>query len=176
MTAALTGLSERLDRRLARLNQQSDADHMGLTSVLPWDRGIDTSSPPKRSGAGWFHGTPLLERLTPADRNRLLWTEIARDATMFIWLEQTLPGLFIGYINTAREPLPEGLTGYLLTFSKEDIVHTQMFRRFIDLAGLPTFGPPAGLHARFGRILDWFRRVGLVRPGFRVPCVGEVPA
>jgi hypothetical protein len=55
----------------------------------------------------------------------------------------------MGYINTHGDSLPDCLKEYLLVFSKEEIVHVQVFRRFMAMTGLPVFGPPEGLHEMF---------------------------
>jgi hypothetical protein len=139
--------------RIQKLTEHSYDDHMDLNAVLPWDDGVRPDLLPKVPRSGWFYGQPAWERLDPEGRHELLRAEIARDVSMFIWFEQTLPPLYMGYINAYGEALPKSIVDYLLVFSKEEIVHTQMFRRYLDLAGLRMYGPPKGLHALFTEVL-----------------------
>jgi hypothetical protein len=114
---------------------------------------VRSDLPPKVPRSGWFYGQAAWAALDPEGRRQLLRAEIARDVSMFIWFEQTLPPLYMGYINAYGDALPGPIVDYLLVFSKEEIVHTQMFRRYLDLAGLRMYGPPRGLHALFTEVL-----------------------
>jgi P-aminobenzoate N-oxygenase AurF len=80
--------------------------------------------------------------LDDTQRREMLWKETARDVSMFIWLEQTLPPLYVGFVNTYPKGVSPEIYEYLMIFSKEEIVHTLMFRRFMKLAGLPLYSMP----------------------------------
>lgn len=127
-------------RRLIHFSHQS---FMDVDGVLPWSNGVDRTQPPKDETTSWIYGTRYWEALTEKQRLELLWAECARDASMFIWLEQALPPLYVGYINTYQETLSKEVYEYLMIFSKEEIVHTLMFRRFMKFAGLDIYAPPS---------------------------------
>jgi hypothetical protein len=133
---------------IRRLIDFSHRSFMDVDSVLPWDKGIDRSLPPKDETTSWIYGTSCWDLLTPEQRHELLWDEIARDVSMFIWLEQTIPPLYVGYVNTYPDTLSREVYEYLMIFSKEEIVHTLMFRRFMSLAGLKLYSPPSGPYIR----------------------------
>jgi hypothetical protein len=142
-------VSDRVRRKIVGLTELSHRSHMDLNTAVPWVEGVHRGLAPKRPETSWIYGTPTWEALTPAQRSEVFWTENARDVSMFIWLEQTIPPLYIGYINRRGQLLPDYLQNYLLVFSHEEIVHTQVFRRYMDLAGLRVFSPPGGLHELF---------------------------
>lgn len=125
---------------------KSHAAPMDLNSVIPWELGVDRQGVPKRIEHCWIHGTPQFDTLTDAQRHEVLWLENARDVSMFILLEQTLPPLYMGYLNAHPGALAPDVHEYLMIFSKEEIVHTLMFRRYMKMAQLPLYGPPEGLH------------------------------
>ncbi|WP_175998022.1 diiron oxygenase [Burkholderia stabilis] len=128
---------------IRRLIQFSHRSFMDVDSVLPWGDGIDRNQLPKDETTSWIYGTRYWDVLTAEQRLEMMWHECARDVSMFIWLEQTLPPLYVGYVNTYQETLCKEVYEYLMIFSKEEIVHTLMFRRFMDLAGLDIYSPPA---------------------------------
>jgi hypothetical protein len=148
-TGKVIDIDAETGRRIRALTEVSHAKHMDLLTALDWSRGFDLGNAPKRDDACWIAGTPAYAALDLEQRRRLAWVETARDVSMFIWLEQTLPPLYIGYINTQGHLLPDCLKEYLLVFSKEEIVHVQVFRRCMAMTGLPAFGPPEGLHELF---------------------------
>jgi hypothetical protein len=139
-------MPELIRQKIVSLTERSHDNHMDLNTSLPWEQGVDRARWPKRPEASWVYGTPAWEALTPEQRRELAWAETARDVSMFIWLEQALPPLYIGYINKQGHLLPDYLKDYLLVFSKEEIVHVQVFRRYMALTGLPTFSPPEGFY------------------------------
>jgi hypothetical protein len=139
-------LPEMISRKIVNLTEYSHSHYMDLNASLPWSDGMDKRLLPKRPESCWIYGTPAWDALSPAQRHQLAWVENARDVSMFIWLEQTLPPLYMGYINRQGHLLPDFLKDYLLVFSKEEIVHIQVFRRYMERAGLPLFAPPDGLH------------------------------
>ncbi|MCF2909098.1 diiron oxygenase [Pseudoalteromonas sp. DL2-H2.2] len=139
-------LTEARKAKVAKLCLTSHAHAMDLETVLPWDKGIDKSQWPKEKDHLWIYGTPYYDQLTEEQRLEVAWLETARDISMFIWLEQTLPPLYMGYINKYYDRLDEITTEYLMVFSKEEIVHTMTFKRFMELADLKIWTPPDGLH------------------------------
>lgn len=132
---------------VAKLISSSHAKLMNLEDVLPWSRGIDRANGlPKPVEHCWLAGTSYMDELTSAQLHDLLWLETARDISMFITLEQTLPPLYINYINRDGDQMSPDVYEYMMIFSKEEIVHTLMFKRFMTLAGLPQFKPADGLY------------------------------
>jgi len=141
----LVALTAKSSLAVANLIAASHERPMDLKSVLPWDRGVDRSLAPKHPDQCWIYGTAHYDALAPAQRQELLWLEIARDVSMFISLEQTIPPLYMGYINEHRGRITPEVYEYLMIFSKEEIVHTLAFQRYMSLAGLKLFQPPDGL-------------------------------
>lgn len=142
-------LTEKDRAKVNTLIRASYREPMDLESILPWADGIDLSSTPKMESGSWIYGTKHWDILNEAQRKELLWKEIARDVSMFIWLEQSLPPLYINYANA--EPfgmLPE-VYEYLMIFSREEITHTLMFRRFLEITNLDIYRPPSGPYAQF---------------------------
>lgn len=137
-------LSTQRKGNIRKLVQASHRSFMDVDGVLPWQDGIDQTLPPKAENTSWIYGTTYWDSLSEAQRRELLWKETARDVSMFIWLEQTIPPLYVGYVNTYRDRLSPEIYEYLMIFSKEEIVHTLMFRRYMKLAGLELFAPPSG--------------------------------
>ncbi len=144
-TSVLTIAESRVEkvRKLSQTSHQRTMDH---ATVLPWDQDVDLSLFPKDPEHIWIKGTPYFDALTAEQQRELAWIETARDISMFIWLEQTLPPLYMGYITKFHDRISPELQEYLMVFSKEEIVHTLTFKRFMDKAGLKMFAPPAGLY------------------------------
>jgi hypothetical protein len=142
-------IPDAIRRKIVNLTDLSHRSHMDLNTAVPWFEGVDRGLAPKKPESSWIYGTPAWESLTDAQRHELCWTENARDVSMFIWLEQTIPPLYMGYINRSGTLLPDYLKDYLLVFSGEEIVHVQVFRRYMEMAGLNAFSPPEGLHELF---------------------------
>jgi hypothetical protein len=136
------GMPEEKKDNIRKLVQASHRSFMDVDGVLPWSDGIDMERPPKEPSASWIYGTPYWDVLNDAQRREMLWKETARDVSMFIWLEQTLPPLYVGFVNTYPKSVSPEIYEYLMIFSKEEIVHTLMFRRFMKLAGLPLYSMP----------------------------------
>lgn len=127
------------------INSMINTSHrspMLLGSVLPWAEVIDRSAPPKKIETSWIHGTPYWDQLNDAQRLELLWLETARDVSYFIQLEQYLPPMYMGYLTAFGSALASEIEEYMMIFSKEEIVHTQMFRRYMEQAVLPYFVIP----------------------------------
>lgn len=161
---------------LSGLIQKSNAHYIDLETVLEWPKGVDRTAPPKREDHCWIYGTPHWERLSATQRLELLWQENARDASMFIWLEETLPTLFIGYLHQHGKALSEDIHDYMMIFAKEEIVHTLMFRRYMKSARLGLFGPPDGLQDLFVKMLPQQHPIAGVLCTFLVENVAEEAA
>ena len=138
----LLWLSEDKFKQVVNLTNKSNESHMELNDVLPWADGIDRSVAPKRHDHSMLYGTPYWDRLTEEQKIELLWVEVAQTASAFIWLEEGLSPLFINLLHKNRAGIPQPIYDYMLVFCKEELVHTQMFRRFLKLAKLPVFERP----------------------------------
>jgi hypothetical protein len=110
--------------------------------ALDWSKGLDRTRPPKLPETSWIYGTPYWDRLTEAQRLEVLWLENARDVSNFITLEQYLPPLYMGYLIAFGPALAPEIEEYMMIFAKEELVHTLMFRRYMELGGLPAFELP----------------------------------
>lgn len=149
MQPQVLSLGEEKSKAVAVLVEKSHDHYIDLDTVVDWKKGVDRSKAPKLSDHSWVYGTPRWEKLSAAQRHELMWQENARDVSMFIWLEETLPTLFIGYLHQYQGQIPEPIREYMMIFSKEEIVHTLMFRRYMKAAKLDLFGPPDGLQDLF---------------------------
>jgi hypothetical protein len=144
--APILTLNEKSRQGVLKLISASHADPMDFSATLPWESGVDTALLPKPADQSWIHGTRYWDMLTADQQHELLWKENARDVSMFITLEQTIPPLYMGYINKHGSSLTPEVYEYLMLFSKEEIVHTLVFKRYMQMAGLPQFQPAAGLY------------------------------
>ena len=138
-------LSGRRAEVVAGLIKASYDKYMDVNTVVAWDKGLDRSMSPKDPAQSWIYGTRWWDQLTEEQRVEVLWQETARDASMFIALETTLPPLYVGYINRFGDALPRDIYEYLMIFSKEEIVHTLSFQRYLKMAGLPVYRPAEGI-------------------------------
>lgn len=139
-------LSEKNKSGVLKLIGNSHDKPMDFNTVLPWENGVDKGLLPKKPEHSWIYGTAHYDALTDVQRHEVLWLENARDVSMFITLEQTLPPLYMGYINAYSGQLSPEIYEYLMIFSKEEIVHSLVFKRYMKLANLPIFSPPDNLH------------------------------
>jgi hypothetical protein len=130
---------------LTKLIAHSHEGPMDFNASLDWHVGVDKTRPPKLPEHCWLFGTEAYACLDSAQRLELLWLEIARDVSMFIALEQTIPVLYVGYLNQYERALPPEIYEYLMIFSKEEIVHTLVFKRYMELGRLPRFEPDASV-------------------------------
>lgn len=146
-TAIFLDVEERRHKSLQKLIDVSHESPMNYADSLDWERGVDRTLPPKIPAHSWIAGTACEAALTAEQRQEVLWLEIARDVSMFMSLEQTLPVLYVGYLNKYERDLSPEIYQYLMIFSKEEIVHTMVFKRYMQVAGLPQFGPEGS--ARF---------------------------
>ncbi len=138
-------LNERGQKTVKTLINASHRNLLVLDKVVDWETGIDFSKPPKLAETSWIYGTPYWEALTEAQRNEVLWLETGRDVSYFIWLEQTLPELYVGYVNKYHGQLNDDVREYLMVFSREEIVHTLMFRRYLGAARLRLWSHPENI-------------------------------
>lgn len=146
-------LSERHHREVRRMSDLSHKQAFDLNQSIPWALGVDRALPPKLASTSWIYDTQYWHALSEEQRHGLLWEENARDVSMFIWLEQTLPPLYMGYVTRYGDKLTPDVLEYLMIFSKEEIVHTLAFRRYMALANLEAFRPPEGLQQLFAEAL-----------------------
>ena len=137
--ATLISLSETRQRNVAKLTTMSHDDPMNFADALPWSLGLDRRMLPRRPEHSWMFGTKVFDQLTAAQRSEVLWLEVARDVSMFIFLEQILPALYMGFVNLHPDRMPPEVLDYLMIFSKEEIVHTMVFRRYLKAGALPQF-------------------------------------
>lgn len=142
MDQPVLSLNEGKTTQLQALITSSHDSHMDLNSVLDWSKGIDRSIAPKRADHCSIYGTRHWDALTEEQRLEVLWQENAQAASQFIWLEEALGPLFVRLLHKHHGRVPEPIREYMMIFSKEEIVHTQMFRRYLKLAGLPVYGSP----------------------------------
>lgn len=122
-----------------------DASHrklLKLNEVVDWSAGVDKKQLPKLEETAWLYGTPYWDAMTAEQRLECLWLETARDVSYFIWLEQALPQLYVGYVNKYNDVLSPDVREYLMIFSREEIVHTLMFRRYLKVADLEMWSNP----------------------------------
>ncbi len=139
-------LNAKSKNSVMHLIASSHAAPMDFNTTLPWQVGVDMHRVPKPLNQSWIFGTSYFDALSNTERHELLWKETARDVSMFITLEQAIPPLYMGYIISDPAALSQEVTDYLMLFSKEEIVHTMVFQRYMTCAGLKQFAPSEGLH------------------------------
>lgn len=163
MERPILNLGEHRSGQLDLLIRSSHAAHMDLNSVLDWSLGVDKSLPPKRLECSNIYGTRHWDVLTEAQRIEMLWQEVALSASQFIWLEEALNPLFFRLLHRHHRRVPPAIREYMVIFCREEIVHTQMFRRYLKLAGLPVYGAPD--------IQYFFEELVSMHPAVGVLCV-----
>lgn len=130
-------------RVIGSMVTSSHRSPMTVEGVLNWEGpGVNKLLPPKMPTASWIYGTRFWDALTDEQRMELLWLENARDISMFIALEQYLPPIYMSYLIAFGDKLPPEVEEYMMIFSKEELVHTLMFRRYMSQAKLPRFVIP----------------------------------
>jgi hypothetical protein len=142
MERPILNLGEHRLGQLDGLITASHAVHMDLNTVIDWSLGVDKSLPPKRRECSNIYGTRHWDVLTEEQRIEMLWQEVALSASQFIWLEEALNPLFFRLLHRHHRRVPPAIREYMVIFCREEIVHTQMFRRYLKLAGLPVYGAP----------------------------------
>lgn len=141
-------------QRLLRSSQQTWFDPH---TEVEWDA-------PFRPG-GWFHvpensslyGTHLWEELSEEQRVELTKHEFGSVTETGIWFEIVLMRMLLRHAYH-RDPR-EAHTRYALVETADECRHSQMFARYLDVAGIPRYGP--------GR---WTRRVA---PLMTTPVVND---
>lgn len=163
MERPILNLGEHRLGQLDGLIRASHATHMDLNSVIDWGLGVDKSLPPKRRECSNIYGTRHWDVLTEVQRIEMLWQEVALSASQFIWLEEALNPLFFRLLHRHHRRVPPAIREYMVIFCREEIVHTQMFRRYLKLAGLPVYGAPD--------IQYFFEELVSMHPAVGVLCV-----
>jgi hypothetical protein len=174
--SSVLAVGESVNQLVQKLINKSYADYIDVDKSLDWAQGVVRTKLPKRPECCWLYGTPEWEKLTSEQRFELLWKQTARDVAMFIWLEQTLPPVYVGYVNQFGDKLHASVREYMMLFSKEEIVHTLMFRRYVTLADLKPFDPPEGIHQFFVEVLPKLPPVAGVLFTYLVEIVAEIGA
>ncbi|MDF7673981.1 diiron oxygenase [Acetobacteraceae bacterium ESL0709] len=145
-------LSSSESRVIKQLVNVSNDESMTLTSIIDHDTIIDKSLLPKRADCAWLYGTKYWDMLDERQKMEVMWAEVGRDASMFIWLEQLLPPFYVGYVNNYREGFAKEIYEYFMIFAKEEIVHTLMFRKWLDLTHEQLWPAPS---ARYSGLLPY---------------------
>lgn len=140
MPQPLLRLTPERGKQLDALITLSHDSHMELNTVLDWSKGVDRSLPPKRPDHSAIYDTPYWDRLDESQRLEVLWQAVAQAASQFIWLEEALSPLFIRLLHRNEGRIPEPIREYMMIFCREEITHTQMFRRYLKLGNLPLYG------------------------------------
>jgi hypothetical protein len=174
MSQPILSLNDEKTKQLSVLIDRSYINYIDVNKVLDWEKGVDRNMAPKRQDHSWIYGTRYWDALSEAQRLELLWKETAMNASMFIWLEAALPDLFMGYLHEYRERVPGAIHEYMMLFSKEEIVHILMFRRYIKMTGLELFQPPDVLS--FLQKLKTFHPIAGVLCTYLVESVAEEAA
>ena len=163
MDQPILNLNDHRMGQLEGLITKSHEDHMDLNSVIDWQLGVNKALPPKRLDCSNIYGTRYWDALRDEQRLEVLWHENAQAASQFIWVEEALNPLFIRLLHQNHGQFPEAIREYLMIFCKEEIVHTQMFRRYLKVADLPLYGAPD--------IQYFFEELAKMHPAVGVLCV-----
>jgi len=142
MDQRVLSLNEEQTANLLVMIKKSHVHYIDLNTVLDWEKGINRRLNSKRDDHSWVYQTKYWDALTPEQRTDLLWKENAHTVSMFIWLESTLPPLFMSLLHANRGAISGEIFEYMMIFSREEITHILMFRRFLELARLDAFEPP----------------------------------
>ena len=163
MEQPVLNLNELRMKQLDGLITNSHDDHMDLNTAIDWSLGVDKSLPPKRYECSNIYGTRYWDVLSEEQRLEVLWQENGQAASQFIWVEEALNPLFIRLLHKHHGNIPANIREYMVIFCKEEIVHTQMFRRYLQVAGLPLYGAP--------EIQYFFEELAPMHPAVGVMCV-----
>lgn len=147
-------LGVKSERRVRKLIDYSHEQPMNFADCIEWQLGVNRQLPPKIPEHSWIYGTSYYDALTAEQRHEVLWLENARDVSMFISLEQTLPVLYVGYLNRYDNQFSPDIYEYLMIFSKEEIVHTLVFKEYMKVAGLPYFPGEGSVAVLLGELPD----------------------
>lgn len=163
MENPMLNLNDHRMKQLEGLIKNSHDDHMSLNTAVDWSLGVNKTLPPKRPECSNIYGTRYWDALTEEQRLEVLWQENGQAASQFIWVEEALNPLFVRLLHKNHGSFPEPIREYLMIFCKEEIVHTQMFRRYLQVAGLPLYGEP--------EIQYFFEQLAPMHPAVGVMCV-----
>jgi P-aminobenzoate N-oxygenase AurF len=122
------------------------------TAALSYDPEVDIDwSAPLVEGKGYMlphrcslYGTPLWDRLSPAQRLELGKHEAASVAGFGIWLEMVLMRM-LAKITYHGDPATRHVQ-YALAEMAEECRHSTMFARMIERLGTPVYRPSARVH------------------------------
>jgi hypothetical protein len=128
------------------------------TAALSYDPDVDIDwSAPLAEGQGYLlpqrcslYGTPLWDRLSPAQRLELGKHEAASIAGFGIWLEMVLMRM-LAKITYQGDPATRHVQ-YALAEMAEECRHSTMFARMIERMGTPVYRPDAHVQ-RLGAML-----------------------
>ncbi len=133
------------------------------TAARSYDPEVDIDwSAPAEPGKGFMlehrcslYGTPLWDRLSPAQRLELGKHEAASVASTGIWLEFSLMRV-LAKLAYQGDPASRHVQ-YALAELAEECRHSTMFARMIEWMGTPRYGPPARVQA-LGNVLPALAR------------------
>lgn len=163
MVQSVIPISSEHQSTIANLSAAAHKKPMNINDVIEWEHGVDKIRLPKPKEQCWLFGTEFYQQLSDAQRSEVLWLENARDISMFMWLEQTIPPLYMGYINNHYHAISDEIREFLMVFSKEEIIHTLVFKKYMTLAELPMFEPPEGLQDLLTKVLpDMAPPIGII--------------
>jgi hypothetical protein len=143
--------------------ERTAARLLGSTAARSYDPEVDIDwAAPLVAGLRYIpdrrctlYGTPLWDRLTPAQRLKLGKHEAASVASVGIWLEFTLLRMLAKVAYTG-DPATRRVQ-YALAEMAEECRHSTMFARLIERIGTPMYGPQKHVH-RLGKLLPAMAR------------------
>ena len=148
MATALQPTPQQARRAARAATRETTADRLLRTAArhtldpdveVPWDSPVDPDLfwvPPEVCSL-W--GTPLWERLTPAQRVELTKHEIVSVASTGVWFELILMQLLVRQLY--REPLGTAHLRFGLTEIADECRHSAMFSRLAAATGATGYGP-----------------------------------
>lgn len=133
------------------------------TAARSYDPDVDIDwAAPAEPGKGFMlehrcslYGTPLWDKLSPAQRLELEKHEAASVASTGIWLEFSLMRV-LAKLAYRGDPVSRHVQ-YALAEVAEECRHSTMFARMIEWMGTPRYGPPARIQA-IGNLLPALAR------------------
>jgi hypothetical protein len=149
-------LSDKSQESIKRFNIKSYENTMDVNLHIPTGTVIDKSMYAKKEEHTWLYNTRYYEALTEDQRRELSWLEVGRMTSGFIWLEQTIPSMFMNIVNDNQGKISSEVEDYLMLFSKEEIVHTLGFKRLMTLADMPIWKPYEALRGLVFNVLPNF--------------------
>jgi len=117
---------------------------------IDWDAPLADGLPFLADHRQSLYGTPLWDRLSPAQRLELSRHEVASMASVGIWFELILMQMLVRHAYD-RDPRTQHVQ-YALTEIGDECRHSVMFARLIDKLGCPAYGAGRSAHL-LGRVL-----------------------